>query len=51
MNAYDFIAADKKLELLEIGVEHKGYTIIIEDEGRILGTFEDGVKLLHRTIY
>lgn len=28
MSAYDFIAADKKLEPLEIGVEDKGYASI-----------------------
>ena len=41
MSAYDFIAADKKLEPLEIGVEDKGYAIIIEDEGHTLRIFED----------
>jgi hypothetical protein len=41
MSAYDFIAADKKLIPLEIGVEDKGYTIVIEDEGHTLRIFED----------
>ena len=36
MSAYDFIAADKKLEPLEIDIENVGYGINIEDENHVL---------------
>lgn len=41
MSAYDFIAANKKLSPLDIGIEDKGYVILIENEDSILSIYED----------
>lgn len=41
MSAYSFIAADKDLKELCIGVEDLGYGIRIEDENHILNIFDD----------
>ena len=41
MSQYDFIAADKKLDPLEIGVEAYGHVIIIQNEDHVLGIYDD----------
>ena len=41
MSTYDFIAADRKMKPVEIGVEHKGYVTIIENEKHVLGVYDD----------
>ncbi|MBP3805237.1 MAG: hypothetical protein J6I76_15365 [Oribacterium sp.] len=41
MSQYDFIAADKKLDPLEIGVEADGHVIIIQNEDHVLGIYDD----------
>lgn len=41
MSIYCFLASDKKLPPLSIGIDDQGYRIIIEDERRILNIFED----------
>ena len=41
MSAYDFIAADRKMKPVEIGVENKGHMIIIENENHVLGIYDD----------
>ncbi|GEM_PF-4563710 len=41
MSQYDFIAADKKLDPLEIGVEADGRVIIIQNEDHVLGIYDE----------
>ena len=41
MSAYDFIAADKKLKTIELGVETNGHNIIIQNEDYVLGIYND----------
>ena len=46
MSLYCFIASDKKLPPLSVGIDDQGYRIIIEDEKHILNIFEDSPNSL-----
>ena len=41
MSLYYFMASEKKLPPLSVGIDDQGYRIIIEDERHILNIFED----------
>ena len=46
MSLYCFIASDKKLPPLSVGIDDQGYRIIIEDERHMLNIFEDSPNSL-----